>query len=320
MTEENTVIESGPVRANIMALPLFQRHLEETKNLSESSIAMYVQCIKRFLSGKPDIGSPSSYVTFLVSHAVKKRSYHYVASIKHFVEFYVENTRLKNEILKIIQERGISPQQPVKYMKRLPLNEEEINSIIGALHREKHKIMTYIMYMTGIRIGDVLRIHDNGIYFDKVDGDNVLKISMTAKGQKERIVWVWQMDVANIIFDYVDGLELSNTGYIFSREYERNYKHNDKKVSNQSSYQLRNANYHLFWMDLKESMIKMGIKTDRFAPHEFRRIYAKKAWEKFHDIDVLQNLMGHERATTTLRYLKGEGFHTAEYSKKLQMD
>ena len=77
MTEENTIIESGPVRANIMALPLFQRHLEETKNLSESSIAMYVQCIKRFLSGKPDIGSPSSYVTFLVSHAVKKRSYHY---------------------------------------------------------------------------------------------------------------------------------------------------------------------------------------------------------------------------------------------------
>ncbi len=80
---------------------------------------------------------------------------------------------------------------------------------------------------------------------------------------------------------------------------------------------LKVLNYYTYWKDLKAALIESDIDRHRFAPHSFRRIYARKAWELTHDLHTVKELLGHANVETTLRYLKTFGFDIA--SKQLEM-
>jgi len=55
---------------------------------------------------------------------------------------------------------------------------------------------------------------------------------------------------------------------------------------------------------LKTYAIKYGISTKVVYPHSFRHRYAKNFLEKFNDISLLADLMGHESIETTRIYLR----------------
>ena len=55
---------------------------------------------------------------------------------------------------------------------------------------------------------------------------------------------------------------------------------------------------------LKTYAAKYGISTKVVYPHSFRHRYAKNFLEKFNDISLLADLMGHESIETTRIYLR----------------
>lgn len=55
---------------------------------------------------------------------------------------------------------------------------------------------------------------------------------------------------------------------------------------------------------LKKFAKKFGLDTNVVYPHSFRHLYAKNFLEKFNDISLLADIMGHESIETTRIYLR----------------
>ena len=55
---------------------------------------------------------------------------------------------------------------------------------------------------------------------------------------------------------------------------------------------------------LKNYAIKYGLNEKVVYPHSFRHHYAKNFLEKFNDLALLADLMGHESIETTRIYLR----------------
>ena len=55
---------------------------------------------------------------------------------------------------------------------------------------------------------------------------------------------------------------------------------------------------------LKKYAMKYGIDTNVVYPHSFRHRFAKNFLEKYNDISLLADLMGHESIETTRIYLR----------------
>ncbi len=57
-------------------------------------------------------------------------------------------------------------------------------------------------------------------------------------------------------------------------------------------------------MQLKHFADKYGLKREVVYPHSFRHRYAKNFLDRFNDIALLADLMGHESIETTRIYLR----------------
>lgn len=55
---------------------------------------------------------------------------------------------------------------------------------------------------------------------------------------------------------------------------------------------------------LKNIAVRYGLNQKVIYPHSFRHRYAKNFLEKFNDISLLADLMGHESIETTRIYLR----------------
>ena len=66
-------------------------------------------------------------------------------------------------------------------------------------------------------------------------------------------------------------------------------------------------------MQLKRFANRYGLKREVVYPHSFRHRYAKNFLERFNDIALLADLMGHESIETTRIYLR----RTASEQRKI---
>jgi site-specific recombinase XerD len=87
-----------------------------------------------------------------------------------------------------------------------------------------------------------------------------------------------------------------------------------------NDYKMIRLNYYWYWRDLKQALLRNGIKREDFATHDLRRCFARRAWEKYKDIHVLQGLLHHKNADTTLRYLAQSGLKNIDYLREMQSE
>ena len=85
-----------------------------------------------------------------------------------------------------------------------------------------------------------------------------------------------------------------------------------------SVYQIYENNYSYYVQDIKLALEKCGIDKTEFSSHDFRRLFARKVWNKWFDIERLKKLMGHSRVDTTLRYLESTGSDTEQLYAELE--
>lgn len=302
ITEENLLI------------PQFKTYLEN-KGKAESTVYSYVRVLRQFLTKERKLNSSDDYLEFLTETAIKKRCFQNVYAITAFIKFYVEDARVKNDILKAIEDRKIKQPDPIKYKDKKALSKEEIVKVINNLEKEKHQIMMCVMYETGLRAGDVLRIRKNGIYWDKEEDQDVLRIKAQAKGGKERTVTIWNVNVSKLIMKFVNKYDFG-TDYIFVKQ--KKFKHS---ISDRDTeYTLRQHNYYWFWDDIKRTLEGLSIDRDRFATHSIRRHFARRAL-KTKDISLfdIKEMLGHSDVNTTLKYLREEGYNVSKSLRKMQM-
>jgi integrase/recombinase XerD len=68
---------------------------------------------------------------------------------------------------------------------------------------------------------------------------------------------------------------------------------------------------------LKNSILQWAIQGKLVYPHSFRHRYAKNFLEKFNDIALLADLMGHESIETTRIYLRRSSLEQQEIVDKV---
>jgi integrase len=62
-----------------------------------------------------------------------------------------------------------------------------------------------------------------------------------------------------------------------------------------------------------------GVDMRMFATHDFRRCFARRVWEKWKDVNILQSVLNHADPKTTLRYLQQSGLRNVDYFKIIQV-
>lgn len=130
---------------------------------------------------------------------------------------------------------------------------------------------------TGARVSELIKIkveHVNAGFIDLyTKGGKIRRIYIPIKLKEETIVWI------------KNDLKIES-GYIFLNRFK-------ERITTRGIAQ-----------QLKNFAIKYGIDPKVVYPHSFRHRFAKNFLEKYNDISLLADLMGHESIETTRIYLR----------------
>lgn len=298
---------------NLFIVELYKNWLKEKQGLKASTRTVYARNIYRFKFLEYDFENVDDYNNFIIEYEIKKRTTTVYKSVKQFIKYYITDKNKRNDML----EKLIVPEQKVDYKyNRKYLSESEIIEVINALTSKKHKIISLIQHLTGVRVGDVLRLKRGFIEPEIYDGKNVIKITITGKGDKKNIVYLHEVITQQLLIEYIT-TNINNLKYYFL-DIKRKIINTDDESLEQ--HYLMQGNRKAYTRDLKQALYKCGIDQEAFSTHDYRRCYARRVWTKYKDLIVLKDMLNHVDPATTLLYLKQSGLKNIEYHKQLQTE
>lgn len=261
--------------------------------LSPKTKENYLQILKRFYKLYDKITN-ENLNDFFIKFVHKKRCYDYFYGMKKFIIFRYPPTEQK-ELLK-----GLYPGR-LKTIKihRLYLSVEQRKQLLLNIEEPRHQIIALMQYLTGGRIGDVLKIKRGWI--TKVE--NQLIIHMICKGDKTRKVYITNKDYVNIIWTWLQD-NIYDSGYCFM---DIKKSKNGVILGKTDEYNMVRHNYYYYWVDLKEALHSIGIDYKLYATHDWRRCFANDVYSSTKDLLQLQSLLGHDVCSTTARYISNTG-------------
>jgi integrase len=299
------------MKADALDVVLFDNYLKEKRNLKESSRYTYTRCIEAFLKFNPDIDKLEDYNNFIIKYAVKKRSRNYYSILKTFIEWKIDDNSLKKEIIENIV---VPPIDNNIKKEKVYLDEDKIIEVINALKSKKHQLISLIMHFTGVRAGDILRLKRGNIVNEEYNGEPILQIKIEGKGSKRNVVTIHDEVLQELIINYI-GDNFTNDEYYFIESRKTKKR---KSSMPDTFYMVYKYNYDNFLKDLKNALIETGVEYDKFATHDLRRCFARRVWEKWKDLTILQSLLRHGDPKTTMRYLQQSGLKNIDYYKEMQ--
>lgn len=300
---------------DLFIIELFKEWLKDKYGLKASTRYIYGQNIYRFKGLGYNFSNSEDYNNYIIEYEIKRRITTIYKSVKRFVEFYFRDEKnVKNDLL----DKIIIPEQKVDYKyKRKYLSESEILEVINALKDFKHKVISLIQHLTGVRAGDVMHIKRGMIEPEIYDGKNVVKITLVGKGDKRNVVYLHEVITQKLLMDYITKY-INNLKYYFLDIKSKRFKNTDDE--SQEQYYLMQSNIKAYRRDLKQALYKCGIEQEAFSTHDYRRCYARRVWTKYKDLVVLKDMLNHADPSTTLLYLKQSGLKNIEYHKQLQTE
>lgn len=134
-----------------------------------------------------------------------------------------------------------------------------------------------LMFSTGARISEICSLHREDVTWTD------MSVKIYGKGSRERIVYVSNNDVVNILKKY----------YILTKDYDCNYLFVNKLGKRLSEQSLRFALY---------KYAEKADITQHITPHMFRHSFATMMLDENVDIRYIQSILGHSSITTTQIY------------------
>jgi len=241
------------------------------ENLSTNTVSAYVIAVKGYLSSYDDMNKKNllAWKANLIDNYKAKTVNLKIQAMNKYLEF-IKKPALKIKAVKVQQrtflENVISDADYVFFKRKL---KQEPN-------KEWYFIVRFLC-ATGARVSELIKI--------KVEHVNVGFIDLYTKGGKIRRIYI-PLALKKETLQWVSEELKIESGYIFLNRF------GDRITTRGISQQLKNY------------ATKYGIDTKVVYPHSFRHRFAKNFLEKYNDIALLADLMGHESIETTRIYLR----------------
>jgi len=243
----------------------------QLRNYSERTVTAYVihnQKFLEFIKKSTDSiteDNIKSYLAYLMSE--RKVSPKTAALVKAALKFYYD------EVLK----KGIVNIKTPKTAKHLPivLTQDEVKRLINAAKTTKSKHIIMMLYSTGMRLSECLKIHQKDLEFDE-------KIGWVrgGKGNKDRMIIL-----SNGLINALKQQSADKDSYLFTSK---------------SGMPLSARNVQKI---VARAAANAGIKK-KVSPHTLRHSFATHLLENGTDIRKIQELLGHANLQTTQIYTR----------------
>jgi site-specific recombinase XerD len=247
----------------------FQNFLVKS-DLSKNTVVSYVWTINYFQRRYEKIDKENllAYKGWLMEHFKPQTVNLRLQAINKYLEF-VKKERLKLKFVKVQQKNfleNVVSDADYKFLKTKLKNDG---------YTEWYFVVWFLT-ATGARISELLQI--------KAEHISIGYLDMYTKGGKIRRLYI-PKNLRNEASKWLNDCGVAS-GYIFRNRFGERIT--ARGISGQ----------------LKHFAEKYGLNTKVIYPHSFRHRFAKNFLEKFNDIALLADLMGHESIETTRIYLR----------------
>lgn len=167
----------------------------------------------------------------------------------------------------------------------------------------RNKVMLYLMYVTGMRVSELIKLHIDDLLFESGF------VLVRGKGGKQRHIPLPE-SMIHMLKTYLETAHPNTTclkkhtgasPYLFSITYGGTFKPLTRQA---------------FWIILKDLWTKTGIERP-LSPHIVRHSLATHLLKNGADLRSLQLILGHENLSTVQMYTHVETSHLREvYNKK----
>ncbi|NLX66661.1 MAG: site-specific tyrosine recombinase XerD [Bacteroidales bacterium] len=268
----------------------YRRYLLLEKGLSANSIDAYMTDLKKlmkFMEGKAiDMKSVQTihleeFLAELHDKNISSRSIaRIISGLKSFFRFLIlEKIRL-DDPAELLEAPKIGLKLPVV------LSLEEIDSLLGVIDLStaegtRNYAIIETLYSCGLRISELTNLRFSNLYFKEGF------IRVEGKGSKQRLVPISDVAIQKI------------QDWIYYRNQIPIKKGNEEFlfVSSRGKAISRVTVFHY----IKLYAEKMGLQK-KISPHVFRHSFATHLLERGANIRVIQEMLGHEKITTTEIY------------------
>lgn len=246
----------------------FEEFLKK-ENLAENSIESYLWTVDFFLSHYEEISSDNllAYKGYLMENFKPKTVNLRIQAMNKYLDYLGKST-LRLKAVKIQQKsflENVISNADYKFLK---------TQLKKDGNTEWYFVVWYLA-ATGARVSELIKIKIEHVelgYFDLyTKGGKLRRLFIPKRLKEETLKWLNETK--------------RTSGYLFLNRY------GERITTRGISQQLKN------YAD------KYGLDKKVVYPHSFRHRYAKNFLEKYNDIALLADLMGHESIETTRIYL-----------------
>lgn len=239
-------------------------------NMAENTISAYRYTVNDFYSRYRELNKKNLllYKTYLIEKFKPKTVNLRIQALNKYLEF-MKKPRLHLKSVKV-QQRS--------YLENVISNADYI-FLKNKLQKENNQEWYFVVRFlaaTGARVSELVQIKVEHVgigYFDiYTKGGKIRRLFIPKKLKEEAKVWLRSNN--------------RDSGYLFLNRF-------GERITTRGIAQ-----------QLKNFAEKYGLNPKVIYPHSFRHRFAKNFLEKFNDISLLADLMGHESIETTRIYLR----------------
>lgn len=247
----------------------FKEFLDKT-NLARNTVTSYLWTVGYYFKHYGTINKKNllAYKGFLIENYKPQTVNLRLQGLNKYLEF-TKQEKLKVRFVKVQQKNfleNVISDADYKFLK----------SMLKADGFEQWYFIVWFMAATGARVSELLQI--------KVEHVKCGYLDLYSKGGKVRRLYIPK----RLRLESTEWLKANGigSGYIFLNRF-------GERITTRGIAQ-----------QLKHFAEKYGLNKEVVYPHSFRHRFAKNFLEKFNDIALLADLMGHESIETTRIYLR----------------
>lgn len=286
-------------------IDLFISYITVVRGLSQNTIESYGRDILKFVSYLESKGIANihqvdykqilAFLSYLKEQGLNIRSTaRILVSVKQFYKFLLKEKIIEKDPTFLIR----TPKMKISIPGVLSLN--DVENLLStpdesSFEGTRDKAMLEVLYATGIRVSELVRLELNSVNFE------LGYLLVYGKGGKERIVPVGEKAI-NKLNEY---LNISRPKLLKTRKSIYLF------VTRRGSRMTRQG----FWKLVKNYAIKMGINK-KLSPHTLRHSFATHLLERGADLRTIQIMLGHSDISTTQIYTHIDRERLKEVHKK----
>ena len=265
----------------------YVEYISANKNLSKNTIKSYREDIFEFsrFIGKNEIKKIENidlkkFINYLSNNFSPKSHSRKLSSLKNFFNYLFD--------LKIIKVNPVNSFDFPKIPRSLPkyLTENEIKVLLDKTYQDFSKkgirlsVMLEILYATGIRISELIKIKKGDI------NEDLSSVLIQGKGGVHRNVPLFGRAIVTLK-NYLKSID-------------------EDKIENYflfpSSSKDGHITRHRFFQLLKKLAFDCNIPKEKVSPHVIRHSFASHLLERGVDLRIIQESLGHKDISTTQIY------------------